>query len=148
MLWKTQVMAIRSEFGGGDLNGKYSVRGVCVYVCACEYVCVESVECSPGKSGPHSVRPQPAFGLAFVFWLLLFGFCFLVFGLAFGLAFGFWLGFRLLALTGLLECSWRPLGMPLEASWVALGGLRGRKQMHLNGSWPLQDEFQDSSQPS
>ena len=52
------------------------------------------------------------------------------------------------ALTGLLECSWRPLGTPLEASWVALGGLRGGKQMHWNGSWPLQDEFQDSFQPS
>ena len=65
-----------------------------------------------------------------------------------------------------LEASWRPLGgllellkrlgrqragppgaygALLEASWVALGA---EKKEVLNGSWPLQEEFQDRFQPS
>ena len=63
----------RSEFGGGDPNGKYSVRGVSV--CVRVDMCVESVECSPGESGPHSVRAQPAraifcHGFWLGFWLV------------------------------------------------------------------------------
>ena len=33
-------------------------------------------------------------------------------------------------------------------SWSALGRLQGRKKMLLRGSWPPQDDFQDSFQPS
>ena len=29
------------------------------------------------------------------------------------------------------------------ASWNALGAVRGRKKLTLNGSWPLQEEFQE-----
>ena len=31
----------------------------------------------------------------------------------------------------------------LNGSWSALGGLRSRKNVLLNGSWPVQEEFQD-----
>ena len=33
-------------------------------------------------------------------------------------------------------------------SWSALGRLQGRKKLLLRGSWPPQDDFQDSFQPS
>ena len=36
----------------------------------------------------------------------------------------------------------------LLASWIALGSLRSRKKILPNGSWPLQEEFQDRFQPS
>ena len=64
-----------------------------------------------------------------------------------------------------LEASWRPLGGLLEPlkrlgrprggfqglmgrSWTPLGALLGPKKVVLNGSWPLQEEFQDRFQPS
>ena len=64
-----------------------------------------------------------------------------------------------------LEASWRPLGgllEPLErlgrprggsqwimgGSWMPLGAMLGPKKVVLNGSWPLQEEFQDRFQPS
>ena len=48
---------------------------------------------------------------------------------------------------GLWNLSWslfssgRPLEPLLEASWGALGGLRGRKKVLLNGSWRVQERF-------
>jgi len=47
-----------------------------------------------------------------------------------------------------LFTSWRPLELLLEASWSALGGLRGQKEVLLDGSWPVLDDFQDRFQPS
>ena len=47
-----------------------------------------------------------------------------------------------------LFSSWMPLELFLEASCSALGGLRGRKKVLLNGSGPVQDDFQDRFQPS
>ena len=64
-----------------------------------------------------------------------------------------------------LEASWRPLGGVLELlkrlgrlrggfqglmgrSWKPLGSLLGLKKEVLNGSWPLQEQFQDRCQPS
>ena len=64
-----------------------------------------------------------------------------------------------------LEASWRVLGGLLEAverlgrpsggfqwimggSWMPLGAILGPKKVVLNGSWPLQEEFQDRFQPS
>ena len=64
-----------------------------------------------------------------------------------------------------LEASWRPLGGFLELlkglgrprggfqglmglSWTPLGSLLGPKKEVLNGSWPLQEEFQERFQPS
>ena len=62
-----------------------------------------------------------------------------------------------------LEASWGPLGA-LKKAWSAKGGLpgahiwdalgrllgrsRAREKILLNGSWPLQEEFQDRFQPS
>ena len=60
---------------------------------------------------------------------------------------------------GLLETSWRSRGA-LKEAWSAKGGLPGAygalldaswagpKEIFLNGSWPLQEEFQDRFQPS
>ena len=55
---------------------------------------------------------------------------------------------------GLLEASWRSLAA-LKRAWSAKGGLPGAygallvpKKEVLNGSWPLQEEFQDRFQPS
>ena len=57
-------------------------------------------------------------------------------------------------LGGLLELLKR-LGRPrggfqglMERSWTPLGSLLGPKKEDLNGSWPLQEEFQDRFQPS
>ena len=64
-----------------------------------------------------------------------------------------------------LEASWRPLGGLLELlkrlgqprggfqglmgrSWTPLGSLLEPKKEVLNGSWPLQEEFQERFQPS
>ena len=64
-----------------------------------------------------------------------------------------------------LEASWGPLGGLLERlkrlgrpsggfqwlmgrSWTPLGALLGPKKVVLNGSWPLQEQFQDRFQPS
>ena len=44
--------------------------------------------------------------------------------------------------------SWRPLEALLDAFWCGLGGLEGRNKVLLNGSWPLQEGFQDRFQPS
>ena len=49
----------------------------------------------------------------------------------------------------LLGCSWVTLGSLFGdpwASWIALGGFGGRKKVVVNGSWPLQEEFQDRFQ--
>ena len=35
----------------------------------------------------------------------------------------------------------------LFASWTALGGLWSRKKLVLNGSWPVQEGFQDRFHP-
>ena len=45
---------------------------------------------------------------------------------------------------GLMDASWSGLGALLERSWTALGP----KKLTLNGSWPLQEEFQERFQPS
>ena len=67
--------------------------------------------------------------------------------------------------TWLPNGPWRPLGGLLEPlkrlgrprggfqglmgrSWTPLGALLGPKKVVLNGSWPLQEEFQDRFQPS
>ena len=61
-----------------------------------------------------------------------------------------------------LEASWRPLGALkktpgrqrggfqglLGRSWTPLSTLSGPPKVVLNGSWPLQEEFQDRFQPS
>ena len=47
-----------------------------------------------------------------------------------------------------VSASWRPLEALLDASWSRLGGLQGRKNVLLNGSWQLQEEFQDRFQRS
>ena len=58
---------------------------------------------------------------------------------------------------GLLEVSLEPLkrlGRPsggfqwlMGGSWTPLGALLGPKKEVLNGSWPIQEEFQDRFQP-
>ena len=60
-----------------------------------------------------------------------------------------------------LEVSWRSLGTLKQAwsakggfqwlmgrSWTPIGAILGPKKVVLNGSWPLQEEFQDRFQPS
>jgi len=42
-----------------------------------------------------------------------------------------------------LRCAVAAKGI-LSASWSALGSFRSRKKVLLNGSWTVQDEFQDS----
>ena len=43
----------------------------------------------------------------------------------------------------IILASWMPFGAVLEASWKTLGWLQSREQVLLNGSWPLQEEFQE-----